>query len=114
MATLPFKSMTMKKENSRTGIASYYAAKFEGRKTTTGERFRQSGMTAASNFYPLHTRVKVTNLKNNATVILKINDRMAHKMSRKNRVVDVTTSAAKQLGFYGQGLTRVKVEKIDK
>jgi rare lipoprotein A (peptidoglycan hydrolase) len=96
------------------GTASYYASKFEGRKTATGEIFRNSGMTAASNTFKLNTWVKVTNLKNGKTIIVRINDRMAPSMHKKGRVLDLTQTAARQLDFYKSGLAKVKVEVIKK
>ena len=66
------------KKNSRIlyGQASFYANKFNGRKTATGEKFSQSKFTAACNVLPLGTRIKVTNLKNGKTVEVKTNDRL--------------------------------------
>lgn len=99
--------------NSKTGIASYYSDSFHGKRTASGEIFSQHKLTAASNNYKLGTQVKVTNINNNKTVIVKINDRMAPSMARKGRVVDLTKAAAKELGFYGNGLAQVKVENIN-
>jgi rare lipoprotein A len=92
------------------GQASYYANKFNGRKTATGEIFNHSKLTAACNVLPLGTWIKVTNLKNGKSVIVKTNDRL-HPNTR--RLVDLTKTAAKQLGFISHGLTRVKVEVLD-
>ncbi len=97
-----------------TGIASYYSAHLDGTKTATGEIFRNSKYTAASNHLKLNTWVRVTNLKNNKTVIVRINDRMHPRMKRKGRVVDLSRVAAKQLDFMKNGLTRVKVEVVPK
>lgn len=91
------------------GIASYYAKKFEGRETTTGAIFRSALLTAACNTLPLNTWVRVTNLKNNLSVVVKINDRMHHL---NKRLIDLSPAAAKQIGFIGQGLAKVKVEVI--
>ncbi|MBK7690624.1 MAG: hypothetical protein IPJ31_05740 [Bacteroidetes bacterium] len=63
------------------GIASYYHSKFEGRKTSTGEIFSNRKLTAANNFLKLGTKVRVTNLLNGKSVIVKINDRMNKKTS---------------------------------
>jgi len=94
------------------GVASYYSKKFEGRKTANGDIFRHSKMTAASNHFKLNTLVKVTNLRNNKSVIVLINDRMHHKMKKKGRVVDLTTHAAKELDFMKKGLTKVVVQPL--
>ncbi|NCI45938.1 septal ring lytic transglycosylase RlpA family protein [Sediminibacterium soli] len=97
----------------RTGTASFYSAKFDGRKTSTGEVFRNNGMTAASNDFDLRTWVRVTNLNNNRSVVVKINDRMHKKMQQKGRVVDLSRNAARQLGFLNAGLAKVKVEIVE-
>jgi rare lipoprotein A len=94
-----------------TGKASYYAAKFEGRRTANGEIFRHANMTAACNVLPLGTWIEVTNLKNNKKVIVKTNDRLAPHMTR---VVDLTMAAAKKLDFVQAGLANVKVVVLGK
>lgn len=101
------------KDPSKTlyGLASYYAQKFEGRKTANGEIFRHSMMTAACNVLPLGTYVRVTNLKNNKYIIVKTNDRL-HPKTR--RIIDLTYTAASRLGFIKAGLTRVKIEVLGK
>lgn len=92
------------------GLASYYANKFEGRQTATGEIFRQGKISAACNILPLGTWIKVTNLKNGKSLKVKTNDRL-HPKTR--RLVDLSLLAARQLGYVGQGLTRVKIEVIE-
>jgi rare lipoprotein A len=91
------------------GLASFYANKFHGRMTASGERFDQKKFTCACNVLPLGTWVKVTNIRNGHSVIVKTNDRIHPKV---RRVVDLTRAAAEQLGFVSRGLTRVKVEVI--
>jgi rare lipoprotein A len=93
------------------GQASFYANKFNGRRTASGEIFDQNKLTCACNMLPLGTWIKITNLKNKRTVIVKVNDRIHPKMKR---VVDLSRSAAQKLGFISSGLTRVKVELVDK
>lgn len=93
------------------GQASYYANKFEGRKTANGEIFRHSKLTAACNALPLGTWIKITNLKNGKSVVVKTNDRLHNKT---RRLVDLTRTAAQKLGFIKSGLTRVKVEVLKK
>ena len=93
------------------GIASYYADKFEGRKTYTDEIFRQDSLTAASNTLPMHTWIRVTNLRNHRTVIVRINDKMH---PRNRRLIDLSRAAAKKLGFAGRGLTRVRIDVLGK
>ena len=93
----------------RYGVASTYANKFAGRKMANGEIYRPEKFTAACNILPLNTWIKVTNLKNNKSVIVKIKDRM----NRHNkRLVDLSRAAAKKLGYLSKGLTRVKVQVI--
>ena len=108
------KSTTSRKSTNETvlyGTASYYAFKFEGRRTAAGEVFEHKKMTAACNALPLGTWIKVTNLINGQSVTVKTNDRLAKKTSR---LVDLTMAATKRLGFKNAGLTRVKVEVIPK
>ena len=93
------------------GTASFYSDKFEGRQTANGEIFTQKGMTCAHNSLPLGTWVKVTNLSNKRSVILKVTDRLHPK---NPRLVDLSKSAAKKLGYTGHGLTKVKVEVLGK
>jgi rare lipoprotein A len=91
------------------GTASYYADKFEGRKTMSDEVFRQGKMTGAHNSLPLGTWVRVTNLHNKKSVVVKINDRLHPK---NKRLVDLSKAAARQLGFMGEGLTKVRLEVL--
>ncbi len=93
------------------GIASYYADKFKGRKTANGDIYDPENLTAACNVLPLNTWIKVTNLKNNKTVIVRTNDRLHPKMKR---LVDLSKAAAQLLGYTRSGLTRVKVEVLGK
>lgn len=91
------------------GVASYYADKFNGRKTANGEIYDSKKMTAACNVLPLGTWIRVTNLSNNRSVLVKTNDRMHARMKR---IVDLSRTAAQKLGYISQGLTRVKVEVL--
>lgn len=93
------------------GQASYYANKFEGRRTANGEIFSQKKFTCACNVLPLGTWIKVTNLRNGKTVVVKTNDRIHPRMKR---IVDLSRAAAHQLGYVSRGLTRVKIELLDK
>jgi 3D (Asp-Asp-Asp) domain-containing protein len=89
------------------GQASYYANKFTGRPTASGELYYHNKFTAACNVLPLGTTVKVTNLSNKKSVVVKINDRLSKKV---NRIVDLSWLAATKLDYIQKGLTRVKVE----
>ena len=92
------------------GKASYYSSKFEGRKTSSGAVFRQDSLTAAHKTLPFGTIVRVTNLKNDSTVFVKINDRLGKSSTH---VIDLTLRAAKQLNFVRQGIVNVTIEKIN-
>jgi rare lipoprotein A len=93
-----------------TGTASFYHAKFNGRKTATGEIFSNSKMTCACNRLPLNTNIKVTNIQNGKSVIVRVNDRLA---ANNKRLVDLSQSAAQQLGFVNSGLCKVRVEVVE-
>ena len=93
------------------GIASYYADKFNGRTTANGEIYDGKKLTAACNTLPLGTWITVTNLSNNRSVIVKTNDRLHPRMTR---IVDLSRAAAEKLGFIRKGLTKVKVEVLEK
>jgi rare lipoprotein A len=93
------------------GQASFYSNKFNGRRTANGEIFDQKKFTCACNVLPLGTWIRVTNLRNGKWAIVKVNDRIHPKMKR---VVDLSRAAAQKLGYVSNGLTRVKVELVDK
>jgi rare lipoprotein A len=93
------------------GVASFYAQKFNGRQTANGNTFSSVKYTAACNVLPLGTWVKVTNLKNDKSVIVFINDRLHPK---NKRLIDLSKTAAELLGFVSMGITKVKVEVLGK
>lgn len=97
-----------------TGIASFYSKNLDGTKTATGEYYRNAKLTAASNNLKLNTWVKVTNISNDKFVIVRINDRMHPRMAKKGRVVDLSRAAAKELDFMKKGLTKVRVETLER
>ncbi len=92
------------------GKASYYADKFEGRLTANGEKYKHSKLTAAHKTLPFGTVLKVTNIKNNKSVEVRVNDRGPFVAGR---VIDLSRSAAEQLGFINDGLAEVKIEVVD-
>ena len=94
-----------------TGVASYYANKFDGRRTSSGEVFRQDSLTAAHKNLPFGTMLKVTNLSNDSVVYVKVNDRLPQS---SKRMIDLSLTAAKQLNFVRKGLTQVKIEIVPK
>jgi rare lipoprotein A len=103
-------TFAQKEKTVWTGTASYYHPKFNGRKTANGQHFNNTHLTAANNFLKLGTRVIVTNLKNNQSVIVVINDRMS---ARNHRLIDVSEEVAKRLGFVKNGLCKVRVELMN-
>lgn len=91
------------------GQASYYAKKFHGRKTACGERFDMHALTAAHRKLPFGTILKVTNLSNDKSVLVRVTDR--GPFIRK-RIVDLSYAAAKALGFVNKGTTNVEIKEI--
>jgi len=91
------------------GQASWYGGRWHGGATASGERYNQWGWTAAHKTLPLGTWVRVTNLRNGKAVYLRINDRGPYV---RGRIIDVSVTAAKALGFYGAGVTAVQVEAL--
>jgi rare lipoprotein A len=97
------------KTSSMKGIAAIYADKFHGRKTSSGQRFSQHAMTAAHKTLPFGTTVRVTNLRNNKTVDVVVNDRGPWC---RGRVIDLSTAAAGKIGMLRAGLAHVKLEIV--
>lgn len=95
---------------TQTGKASFYADKFEGSPTASGEKYKHSKLTAAHKSLPFGTKVRVTNLANNESVEVVINDRGPYV---DGRIIDLSKSAAEKLGFINLGLAEVKVEILD-
>ncbi|MDH3588551.1 MAG: septal ring lytic transglycosylase RlpA family protein [Gammaproteobacteria bacterium] len=92
------------------GVASWYGGKFHGRATANGERYDMHQYTAAHKTLPLPTWVRVTNLRNGTSVIVRVNDRGPFV---KNRLIDLSYAAAQRLNMVGDGTTLVEVEVID-
>jgi rare lipoprotein A len=91
------------------GVASWYGKECDGSLTASGEPFDMEGLTAAHRDLPLGTTIKVTNLTNNQTILLRVNDRGPNIAGR---LIDVSWAAAKRLGFLASGLTRVEVQVV--
>ncbi len=91
------------------GIASWYGKKFHGRNTANGEIYDMNALTAAHKTLPMPTMVRVTNLENGRSVVLRVNDRgpFVH-----GRIIDVSRRAAQLLGFMRNGTARVRVEAL--
>ncbi|WP_322614971.1 septal ring lytic transglycosylase RlpA family protein [Pseudomonas sp. BIC9C] len=94
----------------QSGTASWYGTKFHGQNTANGEVYDLYGMSAAHKTLPLPSYVRVTNLDNNKSVILRVNDRGPFY---SDRIIDLSYAAAKKLGYAEIGTARVKVEGID-
>lgn len=94
----------------QSGKISYYGKKHNGRKTASGELYDMNEFTASHRNFPFGTKVKVTNLSNNKSVILKINDRLP-KGSR--RIIDVSYKAAKELGMIGHGVVKGEIVVLE-
>lgn len=92
------------------GTASYYADSLQGNSTASGEPYDKDALTAAHRTLPFGTRVKVTNLENDKSVVVRINDRGPHV---ENRIIDVSGAAARKLGMTSSGTAQVKLEVQD-
>ena len=97
----------------KVGKASFYAERFHGRRTASGERYNMHALTAATRHsgYPFGTILRVTNLSNDRSVEVRVNDRGPLP---RGRVLDVSKRAANELGFVRSGTARVKVEVVDR
>jgi rare lipoprotein A len=99
-----------KERTVQRGIASWYGKKFHGQKTSSGEIYDMFAMTAAHKTLPLPTYVRVTNLANRKSVVVKVNDRGPF---HQGRIIDLSYAAATRLGILGQGSADVEVEALD-
>jgi rare lipoprotein A len=93
----------------QTGRASWYGRLFQGRQTASGEDFDMNAMTCAHRSLPLGSLVRVTNLRNNRSVVLRVNDRGPVP---RNRIIDLSYAAASFLGFGKRGTAPVRVELL--
>lgn len=93
-------------ENADVGVAAYYARRYEGRRTTSGARYRHNKMTAAHPTLPLGSHVRVTNLANGRSVEVKVTDRCRR---RSFPFIDLSRGAAAKLGFLGKGSAKVRI-----
>src|SRR6201991_406398 len=103
-------SVTIVYGQTQTGKASFYADKFEGSPTASGEKYKHSKKTGAHKTLPFGTKVRVTNLENNKSVEVVINDRGPYV---DGRIIDLSKSAAEELEYVNKGLADVKLEVID-
>ena len=95
---------------SQTGVASWYGEEYHGRETASGEVFDMYKLTAAHNKLPFGTRVRVINLKNGKSVIVKINDRGPFV---RGRIIDLSYAAAKKIGILQCGTAEVRIQVVD-
>jgi len=98
------------------GLASWYGYE-SGRMTANGEAFNPNSLSAAHKYLPIPTFVKVTNLENRKSIIVRVNDRgpfpSEHNARSGERIIDLSLGAAKRLEFHGKGVARVRVEAIE-
>ena len=92
------------------GIASYYAKRYNGRKTCSGARYNPEKLTAAHSDLPFGTKVKVVNLANGREVTVTINDRCRE---RSFPFIDLSRAAARELGFLGKGTAKVRIIPLE-
>ena len=107
---LSFYSYTNESSNAKTSLISYYHDKFNGRKTASGENFDNTKLTAAHRSLPFGTKLKMTNMKNGKSVVVRINDRGPFHSSR---ALDVTKAAFKAIASEGSGVIPVEYEVVD-
>jgi rare lipoprotein A len=94
---------------AETGLAAVYSDRLQGRKTASGERYDRNGLTAAHKTLPFGTRVKVTHIKNQKTVTVRINDRGP---VQAGRILDLSPAAARALGIGAKGMGEVTAEAV--
>lgn len=92
------------------GTASYYASKFHGNRTASGEVYAKDGLTAAHKLLPFGTVLMVTNQKNGNTVVVRVNDRLPASSKRQ---IDLSRAAATRLEMIQDGLAKVRIEAVD-
>ena len=96
--------------SQKSGLATFYHDKYDGRRAANGSIFRQNALTCASNVYKLGSKLKVTNKENGKSVIVKVTDTGAFKMPR---IVDLSKSAFSSIASLDRGIIRVLVEVVD-
>ncbi len=95
--------------NTTSGQASWYGAKHHGKKTASGERFNQHALTAAHRPLAFGTRVKVTNIRNNKSVTVRVNDRGPYS---KGRIIDLSRAAANKIDMLNSGVAPVRLQVL--
>ena len=107
----PARTQVRKTKPYQVGTASWYGRNFEGKETASGEKYHMYDMTAASLTLPLGSHVKVTNLRNGKSVVVRINDRGPIV---PGRIIDLSYGAAQALSFRQRGLQRVRLDLVEK
>ncbi len=108
-ATITAFTTPSKPKKSIKGKISYYASKFEGRRTSSGQRYKASRKTAAHKSFPFGTLLEVTNKENGNVTVVKVNDRGPHS---RGRILDVSYAAAKDLGLIKKGTASVVIKVL--
>jgi rare lipoprotein A len=93
-----------------TGLCVYYNDKFQGHALASGEKYDKNALTAAHKTFPFGTKIKVTNLKNNKSVVVRVNDRGPH--GSKLRIIEVTRRAAEELDMIRDGKAKVQIAVV--
>jgi rare lipoprotein A len=106
----PSAGASVKPSGPTVGVASYYGKQYHGRKTASGERFNMHELTAAHRTLPFGTNLKVTNLANDRSVVVRVNDRGPFK---RDRILDLSLEAARRLQMVAAGVARVRIEPLD-
>ena len=102
-------SFSIPEASAQQGVASYYGPGFHGRRTASGERFDMHGMTAAHRSAPFGSRLKVTNLANGRSVVVRVNDRGPFT---RGRMLDLSSGAAGAIGMKGAGTALVRISRL--
>jgi len=100
-----------KNKKVQIGKGSWYGKKFQGKLTASGERYNMYDFTAAHRTFPFNSMVKVTNLKNGRSVIVRVNDRGPY---HGGRIIDLSYLAAKKLGYVKKGVAKLKIKLLYK
>ena len=108
------KSTSAKTKQTETGLASFYSRRLEGKETASGDAFRNDELVAAHPSHPFGTRVRVTNLENGSSVVVRITDRGASRENRREGVIiDLSQAAAARLKMKKDGRVRVRVQVLE-
>ena len=109
LATAPAPAAERRGRVIATGRASYYGERFRGRRTASGQRFNPDALTAAHRRLPFGTRLRVTNVRNGRSVVVRVNDRGPF---HGDRILDLSKAAARRIGMVRSGTARVRIERL--